>query len=373
MPFKGGEGVVAETEPIDYVSVHEHWDEQEYFIKYDDQIGTWPDGTPTQGNNPFMDPVLGLPVIPYVYAPRLRAGEFWGDSVVPGLIGPQDEINDDLAHLNEGLADAMHQQPWVRDRIKGSQGLNKNRNEWLNLGTTPPGGKNAPEVGRLQGAQLNDSMTDYVVRDLIMLSREHANMPDIAYGRTDASIRSALTLKYMMWPAINVGLHYRRNNATALKQAAYMALVMAYSKRQFNSSINGVGSLGIDSVTPQMIEAVLLGHKTNYPPMLPDDRAELVQEVMQRVTAALMSPETAIRRLDGSSELEEELNKIDEHRNKMAELEEKAAEDAHARNLEVQTKQAENRAKPGDSGDKSKPKAAGTRPQAEGGRNEGDK
>jgi hypothetical protein len=347
-------------EPEEYVTVHEHWDEAEYFIKVDERIGQWPDGSEMAGPNPFHDPVLGTTIIPYVYTPRWRVGQgIYGEPLPPSLMGPQDEINNNLAHLNEGLADAMHQQPWVRNRPKGTQGLNKPRNEWVDLGMSQHG-QHDPEAGRLPGAELNDAMIDLATEDLVRLAREHINLPDVAWGRTDASIRSALTLKYMMWPTINVGLRYRKHMATAFKWLNHHALVIAHSKRQFNQSLNGVTSLGIDAVTPQMIEAIIIGHKTMWAPMLPDDRAEKVNEIVQRISAEIISPETAIRRLDGPDELEEELNRIDEHREKIAE-----------KQLDMMEKQAKfNPQNQGQGGDK-KPSDRTNKAQAAGGRAKG--
>jgi len=311
----------------DYVTVHEHWDEQEYFVKIDDRIGRWPDGSEMAGINPFVDPVLGTTIIPYVYSPRIRAGEFFGESLVPSLIGPQDEINNNLAHLGEGLADAMHQQPWVRNRPKGDAGLDKvSRSEFINLGM-PQHGADSPEVGRLPGAEINQSMVDYVVNDLVKMAREHINMPDVAFGRTDASIRSALTLKFMMWPAMNTGMRYRRSTSAGLKQLSYIAAVITGTKRQLSSNLNGVESVGVDAVSAKMIEAILMAHKVDWPPMLPDDRTEMVNEVVQRITAGIISPETAVRRLDGSDELEEEMARIEEYQQKQAD---KAMEQAKA-------------------------------------------
>jgi hypothetical protein len=59
--LRGNVGITSEvpTSP-DYVTVHEHWDENEYFIKIDQQIGKWPDGSEMAGPNPFFDPVLGV-------------------------------------------------------------------------------------------------------------------------------------------------------------------------------------------------------------------------------------------------------------------------------------------------------------------------
>lgn len=299
------------TAEREFVTVREHWDENEYEITVDGEIGRWPDQATMSGKNPFYDPVLGVRVIPYIYAPRIRVGDFEGESLVPGLVGGMKELNNNLAHLNEGLADAMHQQPWVKGRAKGAQGLDQPRNAWVDLGMGQPGSNIQPEVGRLEGADLTEPMINLVADKLPELIREHTNMPNVGYGRTDASVRSALTLHYMMWPAINVGQHYRLNASLALKQIGYLTYVMALSKRAIGESLNGVQSIGF-AASEEAIEAILVGHKTHWPAMLPQDRSELVNEMVQRISAQIISRETAVRRLDGADELAEEMKRIED-------------------------------------------------------------
>ena len=355
----------------DYVSVHEKWTEAEYEVTVDGQPARWPDGSQMAGPNPFLDPVMGHPIVPFVYIPRIRSGDFWGDSLVPSITGALKEVNNNLAHLNEGLADAMHQPVWVKNRPKGTQGLSRPRNEVLDLGMTQHG-NNDPEMGRLDGAEITDAMKDYVVNDLIKLTREAQNMPDVAFGKTDTSIRSALTLKYMMWPAINVGLRYRLHMSAGFKQMAYYAFVIAYTKRQFNQSVNGVQSIGMDPVDEKMLETTLLGHKTNWPPMLPDDRAEQVNEMIQRLSAGIISPTTAILRLDGPDEVEEELALIEEFQqqqlDKQMEQAEAQAEGEAERADEQADKQLDRDVKLAKEKEAAKPKDRTTRAQASGGR-----
>jgi hypothetical protein len=114
----------------------------------------------------------------------------------------------------------------------------------------------------------------------------------------------------MMWPATNVGSHYRLNASEALKRVGYVTYVMAHSKRQIDQSLNGVQSIGFEA-SEEALEAIMVGHKTHWPPMLPQDRTEVVGEVVQRISAQLISRETAVRRLDGADELAEEMARIE--------------------------------------------------------------
>jgi hypothetical protein len=363
----------------EFATVRERWDETSYEVTVDGEVAKWPDGSEMAGANPFFDEVMGVPIIPYVYCPRIRVGEFYGESLIPGLTGPQNEINNNLAHLIEGLADAMHQQPWVRNRPKGAAGFHNDRNKWLDLGMPQMGG-DTPEVGRLEGADLTDPMIALVTQHLVQLAREHSNVPDVAWGRTDASVRSALTLAFMLKPVVDIGNHYRMNASRAFKQLAYYSLVIANSKQKLASSINGVEDIIGTKVSPDMTEAVLIGHKTTWPPMLPNDREQMVNEVVQRIACGTLSVETAIRRLDGPDELQEELDRIEadkqavlEEQMAMAEQQGKMADEQADKDMERSMEQAEHKNKLDIQRDKAKPrpKDRTNRAQASGGRAKG--
>ena len=285
------------------VNVHEHWDENEYWIEFDGKVGTWADGSKMKGKNPWYDPIMGHTIIPVSYAPRIRSGTFYGDSLIPGLTAPQRELNSSIAGLEDGLLDAMYQIPWVRNSAKGLQNIKSltSRQDWLNLGMTNFNG-DPPEVGRLNGAEIQQPMVDFVMQDMVELIREHNGMPNVAWGRNNASVRSALVLAFMMKPYADMARMYRINAADALKHHNYNALVIAYNKQKF-------GDIGV-KVSDAMFEAIHIGHKTYFPPILPQDRVDLVNEVVQRIASGAMSIESAISRLDGDDDLTEELERI---------------------------------------------------------------
>lgn len=257
----------------------------------------------------------------------------------------------------------MHPHKWVRGRTKGAAGLSKGRDEWLELGMSQMGEKHPPEVGILETAEVTQPMIDYV-QNLISLGRQHTNMPDVAFGLVD-SVKSALTMHYMMWPATNVSRMTRLFTGQALKRLMYTSLVMALSKRDITESLQGVSSIGIEA-NEQMIEAVLLGHRTDWPDMLPQDRPEMIQEMVQRRSAGLISIETAVRRLDGQDGVEEELKRIEED-----------AVKAQEKQMEMAEQQSTLKAKemmggkPGE-GKKPAPKDQTNKAQAKGGRSNKD-
>ena len=279
---------------------HEHWDEQEYFIEIDGKIATWPDGTPMSGKNPFVDPLLGNGIVPVVYAPRIRIGEFYGESLVPGLIGPQDEINTNVAHLSDGLAESMHLLKWVRN-FNGKTDLDTvPRDKIMNIGSAMFD-KSPPEIGALDTANFTDPAVAYGTENLTQLMREYTGLPDVAWGRSDSSIRSALTLAFLLKPLTDHGLHYRTHAARALKQLNHVAFVMAIAKGM---------KIGNEVPTVDMLESIFIAHKTSFSSPLPQDRAEAVNEVVQRYSSGIMSLESAIGKLDGPDDLEEEIKRI---------------------------------------------------------------
>lgn len=283
-------------------NIHEHWDEYEYYIEIDGKIGTWPDGSKMSGPNPWADPITGRKIVPVTYAPRIRAGTFYGDSLVPSLLGPQDVINDNIAHLSEGLADAMHQQPWIRNSPKGLQNVKStSRTDWLNLGMSPFGG-DPPEVGRLEGAKIDQSMVDMVMEEMLQLAREHIGAPNVAWGRTESSIRSALVLAFMMKPYADLGRIYRTNASVAIQANNYHLLVMLHQKRDFLPENLQVSSLAL--------KAAYMHQRVKFAPILPQDRIDVVNEVVQRLGVNAISIERAVQRLDGDEDLQEEIRRI---------------------------------------------------------------
>ncbi len=301
-----------DSDPYQSVTIHEHWDENYFWVKVDGEYMKWADsGAEMNGPNPWQDPLTGRPFIPLVYTPRIRTDSFFGESLVPSLLKPQLEQNNLVAHLIDGVADAMHQQPWVAGRPSGAKGLHRRVTEWLNLGMGQFG-QSHPSVGRLPGARIEQSVVDFVMKQFTSLTRELGLLPDIAYGRNEASVRSALTLAMLFWPATSVAQRYRLHASTGARWLHYKMACMALTK--------GVKIYDV-VMTREICEAIFLGHKVTWPPMLPQDRAELMSEITNRISAKLISPETAIERLDGPDAVADEIQKIDAYRQKLMDAE----------------------------------------------------
>jgi hypothetical protein len=111
--------------------------------------------------------------------------------------------------------------------------------------------------------------------------------------------------------------------------------------------------------------------------MLPQDRNELVNEMVQRISAQIISRETAVRRLDGADELAEEMKRIEdditvqqEQQMELAEQQGDMADEQADKDLDRSKEQAEHKNKLDIQRDKAKPKPKDrtTNAQAKGGR-----
>jgi hypothetical protein len=107
----------------------------------------------------------------------------------------------------------------------------------------------------------------------------------------------------MLKPYNDIAAHYRTHAKIGLKWLNYTALIIALNKQKF-------GNVFSHPITTDHLEAVILSHRTTLAPVLPQDRIDLVNEIVQRLSAHAISIETAVRRLDGDEELEEEMERI---------------------------------------------------------------
>jgi len=235
-------------------------------------MARYSDGQAMGGKNPF-----GL--VPFQYIPRLRAGSFYGESLVKGLMGLQDEINARIADLGDAISGGVHGTRWVRNRPKGARGLRHDPHGFLDLGM-PAGNHPPPEVGMLQPPDLPANSLE-LANKLIELFRQIAHTPPVAYGMDEGSQRSALTLAFRMFPFIAMVERYRRYWSWGFKAISRKALRIMRVK-------------GLHGITEQHERQML---QVSWAPAIPRDREQLINETVLLLNSALRSPETALQKL----------------------------------------------------------------------------
>jgi len=234
-------------------------------------------------------------LIPYIYVPTRRDLEsFYGDCPGQGLMGIQDEINKRLADIGDYLNYSAHPIRWVRDfRGDHKTDLPVGPDTVWNLGKTI-NIQAPPSVGMLDAAPVPPGTYEHI-GTLMSLTQDIVHIPPVAFGRDEGSQRSSMILVVRMWPLIQ---------ATRTSRIFWRS-----SLAQFNEIIFRI--LNVMSTGESRVGDKVLGHrhKPSLAPILPKDRAELVNEVIQRVESSLMAPLKALEEL-GEEDPEEQLVQI---------------------------------------------------------------
>ena len=147
------------------VYVVEHWTEREFSVTVDGEPARYPDGEPMQGANKFG-------IVPFEYFPRVRAGGFYGTSLIKSLMGIQNETNARMADLGDAISAGVHRILWIRNRSKGVKGLEIDPYGFLDLGMPATSQHPEPEVGAVDPPELPDGAQAFV-DTLIGLFRTH--------------------------------------------------------------------------------------------------------------------------------------------------------------------------------------------------------
>jgi len=286
----------------DYANYSELWTQESYTIRVDETIIA-------RGPNPFVHPVTGKGVIPFVYIPRLRAGSFWGRSLISNIIGLVQELNARAADAGDAIDDISHRKIWARN-LRGQQVPNLGEvpnGEIINLGDAVPGMEQAqPEIGVLEGAELpNDAMN--ILEFLQDLIREQSYTARVVLGIDEGSQRSALTLALRALPTVAIINAYRTAwNYGFMTLNNLIRLVLYHIPGPF------------DLRTGQFKSAYdILPDDFNYVttfqwlPILPRDREALVQEVVALHGMGLRSRRLALEKLGDVPNIEEELRELE--------------------------------------------------------------
>lgn len=233
--------------------------------------------------------------MPIEYIPRQRlGGHFYGVSITEGLMGLQDEVNARLADTGEGINYSSHPIRWVRDYHGDMDVLEVGPDALWDLGSSQLGQKTGPEAGVLEAGGEYTSAIEFV-NVLLQLGQDAAHVPPVALGRDEGSQRSGLTLLLRMLPLTQSVKRQRINWNSGLKRInqKILTLMARFGERAFT-------------------ERDVIQHEitTLFGPILPKDRAELINENLSLVGGGLRHPKTALKEL-GCKDPEAEWKEIE--------------------------------------------------------------
>jgi hypothetical protein len=180
---------------------------------------------------------------------------------------------------------------------------------------TPPG-SDPPEMGRMDTPTTSGSIHSELPKSLMDLILKEGSVPAVAFGEDQGSQRSAMTLAFRMWPLTS---HIRRERAMwteGFKRVNALIVKLAVANK----------------LLPQ--EALKLLPVVKWYSITPRDRLDLVNEMVLRKQAGLISTKHALIMLGQGEDLDDEIAEIEKDQKAAADLamqqKQKVAEDVPA-------------------------------------------
>lgn len=295
----------------------EHWTPQEYSI--------YLNAKPLRqriGGETFVYDRLPNPFgfVPFVYIPHLREGGFYGISHLPDVQMLVLEFNSRLGDLGDVLHQNANRLRYIRN-VFANDFSNASRQVELapgvraiDLGVEPPTAKHPPDVILEDAAAVPPALENLPERLFNQLMYDGLLSP-IAFGIDEGSQRSALTLALRMWPSTSHARAERIFWTAGLKQLSHQILLACQRLPLVRRRLQQIISLSYTEDELAEYQA-----QPQWRPILPRDHEVQVNEIILRVQAGILSPETAIRMLGDVDDVDEELRRITEWGKRQAEL-----------------------------------------------------
>ena len=242
-------------------------------------------------------------IAPAVYIPHMRKLSKYGDSQLHNTEEQGLEFNARIADVSDGVREQM-QTNFIGTNIKTPKRIMIGTQTIWNIGDSLDQRGDAEVKALNNTAGIKDS--NAFVESLWNMLTTFAFIPPIAMGVDEGSQRSSLTLRTRFWLLESHCGVERHNMSQQLIRLAHMNII-------------GLSQLGYPDVTT---DGLSLEAKVRWPEMLPEDRAELLNEMIQRYAAGIISRRRAIGNFGDVEDIEAESAEIDadEQKKQQAEL-----------------------------------------------------
>jgi hypothetical protein len=251
----------------------EYWDRTTYKVLVD--------GKPAYANTPQGWRPLSGPnkfgVVPFVYVPHLeRAGLFYGMSHVPGILGLTKELNSRFADRGDKVkAQSQDVYSLTNSRV-ALRTQRMGERLFIVLGNSMPDGKSTPEAKLLETSAVGATGGKEFTDDLWRMIQHDTDTPGVVWGEDEGSQRSSATLEVRFW-SLKVHLQRERIMATeGFKRINRIILHMLAKTTQHD---------------PRSLK---LRAGVDWAQILPRERIDLVNEMVARKGAELVSTRQAL-------------------------------------------------------------------------------
>lgn len=284
-----------------WVNYVEYWNKEIYSIYIDSYPLKEKGITYDKRKNPFG-------IVPFVYIPHLREGQFYGPTHIEDIGGLLKEFNARFADLGMGIKTNIDRTRFIKnvttDPIKRPMPDGKAA---IDLGGGIPGGAE-PEIDWEVPPEYPVAFTQYLDKLWAQLLRE-GHLNSVAYGEDEGSQRSALTLAFRMWPSTAHARQERTFWTEGINRIWYIAMHML--------AVKGWKSPGGQKVPIDFMKKIQ--PYPDWQPQIPRDRESQLNEVVLRKQSGLMSVRKALVDLGDTSDVDRELEEI--HQDKLFEAE----------------------------------------------------
>jgi hypothetical protein len=273
----------------------ENWDQEKYKITINDKLISYTKNgvdMKGEGDNPWDG------IVPLVYIPHIRAGNFYGQNNIDHLKGIVKELNLRFADFGDAVNSDAHSAVAVRN-TQGTPRITHLANgmEVVDLGSAVgiTGNEPDPDILEVRKAMASAPMNT-MLNSLYDQYRRDASHPAVADGEDEGSQRSAATLVARMWPLTSHINMERINWTGGLDWLTVVALRMM--------KIKGVGGITEEHLDMRV--------RQEWAPILPKDREQYINELTNRVSANLGSLEHLLEMTGDVEDVDDEMRKIKE-------------------------------------------------------------
>lgn len=205
--------------------------------------------------------------VPFVYIPRLRSDSFYGEALTEDVMGPQDELNMRVADVGESVTYNSHPIRWgynLPHDINNPTKFPFGPDQLWDLGKTLPG-QEPPQLNLLEASTPVAQGTFEHLRFVHDWGRQAGYCPPVSFGEDEGSQRSGATLVLRMWPLTRSARRTRLYLRSGMLRL--IDLIMRVSP-------------DVPTKIRRTYDRVMLD--IDFAPVLPRERAEMVNEVVMR-------------------------------------------------------------------------------------------
>jgi hypothetical protein len=293
-----------------YATYVEHWTRDQYTVYINGEpleaLYDVPGYAPVKVSYDHQPNPFG--VVPVVYIPRIREGNFYGSAITPDIVSLMTERNSRLADIGDMVMQNSHLHWFGRNIYRAPKPMPLDGGtDYLDLGQSPPN-SGEPEIWAETPPNLTESLIHYG-DSLEVAEQREAFISPMAFGIDEGSQRSGTTLQIRMWPTISMARSQRNFWTCGLDRLAQLIIHML-SALKF--SVDGQ-QVSRDHLTMLVITQV-------WAPYLPRDEEQATNRIVLLKQSGAMSTRRAVELQQDVVDVDEEVELIEADQKAAAEL-----------------------------------------------------